>query len=242
MGSRPDYHYTLQVEFDTDRDDLLYEGVSFYRKNLIDRVSITNHRIRIIFERKSRIDIQEYMYSSQSPVRIQLYRAVCFYLAVTGTLPSVKSISLISEEQEILLEKERLTRHWDHCDIAMTLSPSDAGKCFGENGKSCYIAITYFLKAQLDVFPHDCFRASWSGINAIYAHLGPEDDSREREKLDALRLLILNQPMKESSKYIKGLSDSFWHEINWGLFIKAGKWNNKNRVVEDMYNNQYQDA
>ena len=232
------YNYTLLVVFKEKSRDVLYDGISFYRGNLIDRIKVSRHQIAICFSRSGKIDIENYLYSPQSPVRYQLYRAACFYLAVMGTLPDVKQIRIALNNETIALDKDKLTKNWTNCNIARTMPAETAAICFGENGKSCYAAITYFLKAQLDPFPRDRFRAAWSGLNALYSqyHIG----GNEQEKLKALSQLIRQQKPKLSVAYVKTLSDDFWRHLKWGLMFSDGNLS-RDALIKKIQNNNYAD-
>ena len=210
--------YTLYVDFQEDRKDALYNGVSYYNSKLIDHLQITYQQIAITFERSAAIDMENYLFTALNPVRIQLYKAVCFYLVVTGRIPDTNRIWLARDGQEFTLDKDRLTRHWNNCKIAYTMEPKAASKCFDKNGKTCYIAMTYFLKAQLDLFSHDCFRAAWSGLNALYNEFS--DDKREGIKLNALSKYLETHPALNAQAYIETLPGTFWKRINWYNYIQ----------------------
>lgn len=87
------FEYHLTVSFDTTENKLLYTGNSWYRKGVEDEIDIRQNSIDIIFTRSSKVDA-DYIFKPLSPVRYELYRAACFYLAVVGTLPLVRSIVL----------------------------------------------------------------------------------------------------------------------------------------------------
>ena len=210
--------YELQVQFQEARNDLLYEGDLFYKENLIDHVRVAYDQILFRFERSKKIELENYLYSAQSPVRIQLYKAACYYLAVAGHLPDVNAIRLTQGKTVWAADKERLTRHWENCRIDILLDSKAAARCFTREGKTCYIAITYFLKAQLDSFPHDCFRAAWSGLNALYNSL--TDDRFEGEKLKKLSQYLDRHPPESALTYIRTLPKGFWDRLDWYSFIR----------------------
>ena len=212
------YEYQLVVEFKEKQKDVLYEGPSWYSTKTVDQISITKNRIVIRFVRSAKVDTQAYLFTKASPVRIQLYRAACFYLAVTGALPDVKRVQLKSAQGDTELDKERLTQHWANCRIDLTMPAGVAAKCFSQDGKMCYVAITYFLKAQLDSFPHDCFRAAWSGLNALYN--GLTDDRHEGEKLKRLSRHLEQYPPESATAYVQALPNAFWDELQWYNYIQ----------------------
>ncbi len=234
--------YTLLVTFHEDQQDVLYEGESFFNKKVIDHVRIARNQIAVCCSRSRKTDMEHSIYSPQSPLRIQLYRAVCYYLAVTDALPPVESIRIVSGDQEVFPDRERLTRNWADCRVELTLDAKAAAKCFSEQGKTCYIAITYFLKAQLDTFSYDCFRAAWSGVNAVYTGLGAKENSKEHEKLDELQSFINKLLMAESVAYVQNLPDKFWNELNWGLILKDSLRKKKTNIVGRLCRNEYTDA
>ena len=213
--SATEYH--LKVSFKTDENELLYSGLSWYRKGIEDYVSVRKNAINISFNRRSRIEA-DYIFKPLSPVRYELYRAACFYLAVTGELPQVESIVLSTGQEYINLDIDRLTQHWANCHIDILLEPNMASKCFLQGGKHAYIVLTYFLKAQLDNFPADGFRASWSGLNALYSTL--TRDSYEKEKIKKLKKLITDSKMTRTEAYIRNLGDYFWKELEWYNYVQ----------------------
>lgn len=219
----------LIVLFDEKSSEPLYQGDSWYRKNLVDQLDIRRDRIEISFVRAGKID-SDYLFTSSCPVRIQLYRAACFYLAVTGRMPDVKEIALFQGDKRIEIDGERLTRHWANCRTEITIPPEVAVRCFRENGLKCHIAITFFLKAQLDTFPHDCFRAAWSGINALYN--GLKKDKNDKDNLNALSDFLRRQKPRRAEKYLRSLDNSFWDHLEWYNYIK---WNSLEKATEEVF-------
>ena len=231
------FQYTLYVGFQDNRDDILYDGVSYYTSKLIDHLKITYRQIAIDFERSAAIDMENYLFTALNPVRIQLYKAVCYYLAVTGKIPDTDRIWIAWNGQEFTLDKDRLTRHWANCEITYTMDPGVACKCFEKDGKTCYVAITYFLKAQLDLFSHDRFRAAWSGLNALYNHLS--EDWHENAKLNALSQYLINNPPVRVQEYIRTLPKSFWKSISWYNYLQN---HGLDKTIKDVFiTEMYQD-
>ena len=233
--------YVLSLAFSTDKKDKLYEGDSWYNKTITDHISITKDRIEIDFSRSSKIS-PDYMYTSSSPVRYQLYRAACFYLAVVGSLPPVQSIDLSMGNSIISLDPEQLTSHWENCKIEDTLSIDIASKCFLDDGKYCHIVMTYFLKAQLDPFPHDSFRAAWSGINALYNYLyhkkkAPNKD-HESNKIRSLKEYIRNHTLTNAESYASKLPNDFWTQIQWYNYSQK---ETISKIEKNLINNTYRD-
>lgn len=220
------FEYHLTVSFDTTENKLLYTGNSWYRKGVEDEIDIRQNSIDIIFTRSSKVDA-DYIFKPLSPVRYELYRAACFYLAVVGTLPLVRSIVLTGGKESISLDVERLTRHWNNCQITVLLKPETASKCFLQDGKNAYIVLTYFLKAQLDSFPYDGFRAAWSGLNALYSTLVEKDS--EKDKLKKLKDLMTKSDMPETSAYVATLDDRFWKRLEWYNYVR----NLNGKTVDD---------
>ena len=230
--------YELSVYFTTFDHEMLYQGVSSYNANIIDYIDISSSCLSIRFKRNKKTKAEEYIYSESSPVRYQLYRAACFYLAVTGSLPRVKKIVLKGKHQGSLqlLDKSLLTQSWNGCKVAITLPKEIAQKCFVDKDKRIYIIITFFLKAQLDSFSHDAFRAAWSGLNAFYNHLS--NSQYESEKLAVLRNLIKSKGSPEAEQYVKNLPDSFWKHIQWHNYIQ---WRSIDEIENLIRTNQCRD-
>ena len=135
--------YNLTVSFATTDKGLLYQGISWYNSKVVDALEITKDKIIITFERLKKTDPKEYILSYSSPVRYQLYRAACFFLVVTGSIPVIEKIELSDGELSTELDKSILTPHWEHCQIGITMPKETAAKCFGESGKVYYTIITY---------------------------------------------------------------------------------------------------
>ena len=228
--------YDLTVSFSTAGKELLYHGISWYNSKIIDTLEITEDKIVIIFERSEKPDPKEYICSSSSPVRYQLYRAACFFLAVTGSIPSIEKIELNDGEQSIKQDKSILTPHWEHCRIGITIPKETASRCFGEGGKVYYTILTYFLKAQLDAFPHDGFRAAWSCLNGIYNQLS--ESQYEKDKLAALREMIRSHRLEEAEGMAKTLDEDFWKHLQWYNYVQ---WKGISNVEEAIRINLYQD-
>ena len=214
--------YELCLKFRMDCAELLYDGESFYNRNIVDHLRITTDSIRITFERMRTARSEEYVYSERSTIRFQLYRAACYYLIVTGSLPEVETISLTWPGGAAELDKNLLINHWEHCDISVCWPKETAARCFSENGRITYIVMTYCLKAQLDLFSHDAFRAAWSALNGVYNHLIGE--GRERDKLDALKKLLKNTELPETEKYTKTLDAEFWRHLQWYNYAQKIKF------------------
>ncbi len=228
--------YSLTVSFSTTNRELLYQGISWYNRNIIDALEITEDKIIIVFNRLKKADPKEYILSYSSPVRYQLYRAACFFLVVTGIIPTIEKIELSDGEQSTELDKSIVTPHWEHCQISITMPKETASKCFKENGKVNYTIITYFLKAQLDSFPHDAFRAAWSCLNGVYNQLS--ESQYEKEKLAALRELIRSHRLVEAESMAKSLSEDFWKRLQWYNYVQ---WKGISNVEEAIRINLYQD-
>jgi hypothetical protein len=94
-----------------------------------------------------------------------------------------------------------------------------AAKCFQKEGKHAYIVLSYFLKAQLDNFPADGFRAAWSGLNALYSTL--TEDTHEREKIKRLKNLITDSNMTQTGEYVSKLDDYFWKNLEWYNYLQV---------------------
>ena len=48
--------------------------------------------------------------------------------------------------------------------------------------------------------------------------------------------------MADSTTFVGSLPDSFWHDVNWGLFVKAGMSRRKNRIDHILDQNGYKEA
>ena len=149
--------YELVVVFQDDTNIVYYEGASRYNRLINDQIMIRSSEIHIIFRRITSVRPENYIYSENSPVRFQLYRAACVYLVVRGFLPKVEKILLKSCSNWIELDKSVLIPNWGNCRIDVTWPIDVAARCLYETNRAIYVIMTYFLKAQLDHFSHDAF-------------------------------------------------------------------------------------
>lgn len=230
MATRVKHKNRLIVRFAEKAKDQLYKGESWYKKNLIDQLDIKRNCIEIDFERTNEIN-ENYLFTSSCPVRIELYKAVCFYLAVTGRMPKVKEVKLYQDSKEMEISAKRLIRHWEDCNVQITIPATVAEKCFKSDGAKSYIAITYFLKAQLDAFSHDCFRAAWSGLNALYEDMSK--DWHERSKLNGLSAFLkVNEP-KRAELYVKQFDNSvLWDRLEWYNYVM---WKKPSTLEKELF-------
>ena len=231
----------LTVEFKTRKKGLLYEGVSWYRKGIEDHLKIAENKIILTSVRTGKIG-EDFLFSPNSPARFQLYRAICFYLSVTGILPSVRRATFKVNKCDLPIDSSSLTQNWENCGIHILLDRDAASKCFTEKGKACYVAMTYFLKAQLDSFSNDCFRAAWSGLNALYNNM--TDKPHEKDKLQRLAQIIreFGLPLTEDQVTHIDSDSMFWRRLQWHNYIQ-NKHRGKNKTViqESLINGAYHD-
>ncbi len=230
---------TLSVEFDTKENEVLYDGEIWYRKNLIDMVRITADKIILTCQRANKAD-ENFIFSPNSPARNELYKAAVFYLCVTGAIPTVKRISLKNNDDTVKIDKDRLTRQWKGIKIEIPLDKTTAARCFFEDGKICYIAMTFFLKAQMGSFSNDRFRAAWSGLNALYNPL--TENNHDSDGLKKLRSLIKDNGLSTTEKYLEESGSKLWDYLQWHNFIQtAERGCYKKKVAERLISSYYQD-
>lgn len=211
----------ITVEFKESDKTVLYKGNSFLRKNLSDSLEITKQHIKISFSRSKKIDYKEILESENSLIRYQLQKALCFYLITQGTFPAVKRV-LIFDGIDIHDVSDMLfVKNMQGCNLDICLTPDVASTIFKDErySKNFYVAITYMIKAQIDAFSNDCFRAAWSGINSIFNCLkrSSEVDNgiRESDLLNRLERLIKSSEMKASIQEIEDLSEDFYKKLDW---------------------------
>ncbi len=219
--------YNLIINFKTPKNKLLYSGVSFYNKNLIDQIMITGKKIELIFQR-TRIKFDEDLIKSpRSNLRYQLHRALCYYLAINGEIPSVLDITLKSENQSLNLETSLITEDWANCRCDTLFESSDLNCIFQdqEYSKPIYIALTYWLKSELSLFENDRFRALWSGFNALYKEIHPKErpKNNECEQLKYFKNEFMKQRhFEKSTDYLEGfVKEEFWNTLEWFNFIRS---------------------
>ena len=111
----PRYKQSLTVAFDTTDDTPLYSGICYYRNNLSDNIEIRRSGIFISFERSKKDKPGELLNTQNSIIRYYLQKALCFYLAVEGSIPEVKDITFTCNDKTVSVEYERYAKHWKNC-------------------------------------------------------------------------------------------------------------------------------
>ena len=232
--------YCINVLFDLTDDGLLYSGQSFYKKNLIDQLEIRENCIKLFFTRIKEYSVNDCLYVSTAPTHYEIQRALTFYLAVRGSIPEVKSISLRKGEEEQYLSDMSYTTNWRNCKVQITYDLEVAAKIFAGDGKWPYIVMTYFLKSQLASFSLDQFHAAWSCINAYYNKYSRIGMNREKDKLFKLDDEIRNRKLPMTEQRIKELEKTdFWDRLQWFNYVKhnnVAKNGEKPKMQQWLYN------
>lgn len=215
-------HY-LEVVFKKKETEVLYDGASYLRENLSDQLYISDRKIRIFFSRSKKMPLKDVLDSSNSLIRYQLQRALCFYLAVQGTIPDVSSITFFDGIRKHPIAHESFTDTWKNCNLDILLPKEAVSAVFSERdkGKRVFVVLTYFIKAQLDLFSHDRFRAAWSGINGIYRTFCSNDKEKEYLQIRKLGESIVQFEMKNSQELVSSLSAGFWDHLEWYAFVHS---------------------
>lgn len=234
------YKQSLKIFFDSKDETVLYNGVCYYRKNLLDKINITRNAIEIFFERSKKDKPDELLNTQNSIIRFYMQKALCFYLVVEGSFPKVNKIRFTCNEQSYLIEHENFTHYWENMRVPIRLKQKVAQIIFeSAEGKQFYIMMTYFLKAQLDIFSHDCFRSAWSSLNCLYTYidkLNHEGYRSENNKLSTLSKIIEDNTMPESLKKIDSLGmDDFWTKLNWYNIFSRYSLKEFNRFMSNPY-------
>ena len=235
--------HILYVLFKGKDSSLLYNGSSFVSTILSDDVLITRNKIEIVFHRTKKIKKSEVLDSPNSIIRMHLQKCLCFYLSVIGEIPTVKSVTFISGTESVEIEHERFTQTWKNCHAEIRI-PANNAKCIFDGGREhiFYVMLTYFLKAQLDNFSHDRFRAAWSALNAMYNYIAKckgENDAKEYKKLRLLMQIIDEDRTKNSVNKAKELDEDFWKSVGWyDLLTHEDKGKLKERFC-DCYDDKY---
>lgn len=231
----------LEIIFKNSDKTVLYEGDSYLKKNLSDSMLITRKSIKIRFYRSKKINYVDVLESDNSLIRYQLQKALCFYLITQGSFPDVKSVVVFDGLEKHVLSEVFFTKNMKGCYLDICLSPEVASVIFGDSNyaKNIYIAITYMIKAQIDTFSNDCFRAAWSGINSIYnclRHSKEYDDGvRESDLLKLLEKMIQKSQMENSIIEIEDLHDDFYNRLDWYNYsIKYGDDIETNHIKDSM--------
>ena len=235
----------LIIQFVNRKKSMIYQGRSCLRKNLTDEISFYHDRILLTFDRKKPVQIQDCLFSRKSLFRYEIQKALCFYLAVNGMLPKVKRISLrrIDEDTEQVQKNISFSDSWQKCHVRLLLDTSVASRIFdcGETAKTAYIALTYYLKAQMDHFSHDRFRAAWSGLNVLYTALAPQNADREWKKIGALKKYYEKESMSNVRDSVKKLDEQFWKKLDWFSYTRnlCTNENGKVKPIDSIIQNVY---
>jgi len=226
--------YKLRVLFVEYSTDTLYSGPSYLKKNLSDQILISNQEICITFDRnKSDVNVLD---TKNSLVRYELQKALCFYIATRGTLPDVSSVEFYDGKVWITIQHEHFSDTWKNCHLLLLFSPETMKIIFSNHphAKDIYIALTYFIKAQLDAFPNDCYRAAWTGMNAVYGIFN--QSQKESEQLKVFANIIRNYSMDSLSSEIKSMGvDALLNSLNWYQFMHTERGNKTKRYLDFNY-------
>lgn len=233
--------HILRVQFKSKNSAVMYDGSSFVNKSISDEVLIKRNKIDIIFYRSKKMQVCDVLDSPKSIIRMHLQKCLCFYLAVTGEIPDVRVVTYICDTEKYPIEHEKFTQTWKNCYAGITLSAEYARIIFDQKkGQIFYVMLTYFLKAQLDNFSHDRFRAAWSTLNAMYSYLADNKSKNpnESEKLRNFMQIIDIEPMENSLEIVKALDYDFWKSVDWYyLLIQKDKGKIKEYYC-DCYNDK----
>ena len=207
----------LQIEFETDKRAIHYDGSVYVKKNLSDAVLVADNLICISFARKQPAKPSDLLDSPNSIIRGELQKALCFYLGVCGQIPPVRSVLYSRGKQQHKIDYEHFTNTWKNCEIDYPLLKDDASCIFSDQklASKRYINLTYYLKAQLSKFSNDRFRSAWSGINSFF-----ETEGCESNKIEKFRKSLAESNLLFSTRLISTLPDSFWDELDWYSYIK----------------------
>lgn len=233
--------HILCVQFKSKNLAALCDGNSFVNKRISDKILIKGNKIDIIFYRSKKVQVSEVLDSPKSIIRMHLQKCLCFFLAVTGEIPDVRAMTYICGTEEFKIEHEEFTQTWKNCYAKISL-PADYARIIFDrgDGQKFYVMLTYFLKAQLDYFSHDRFRAAWSALNAMYSYLAENKSKNpnESEKLRNLMRIIDNEPMENALETVKALDNDFWKSVDWYyLLIQKDKGKIKEYYC-DCYNDK----
>lgn len=221
-------NYELTVKFRTSGRKQFYAGESFLRKNLSDTLEITENEIKILFTRTSKVEASVFLSTTNSLLRFQVQRALSYYLAVAGEFPPVDSIFLSDGNQKHHIEHKGFTETWKNCELTYQLNPEHLNPIFQSQptSKALYIALTYWLKAQLANFSGDRFRAAWSGFNALYTSLSNSPSDSETSKIKCFFEKMANAPFHHSIQYLETTcSQDFWSRLDWYNYLKGTRTN-----------------
>ena len=207
----------LIIEFKTDKKDIHYDGSIYVKKNLSDIISVADNLICISFSRDNPAKLGDLLDSPKSIIRGELQKALCFYLGVCGEIPPVKNVTYLRGSKLHLINHEYFTETWKNCTIKHTLLKDDISLIFTnqELASKRYITLSYYLKAQIDKFSNDCFRAAWSGINSFFPAEG-----NESEKINGFRQFLTDSRLPLAKQFISTLPDYFWDKLDWYQYIK----------------------
>ena len=229
---------SLTVYFDIEDNAIIYEGQSYLKRNLSDRIIICKNKISILFTRSKKVDSETILTTPNSLLRYELQKALCFYLVSQKNIPEVSLVEFSDGYNKKPMKDCAFTSTWRNCEISVGLDADLASIIFSNKSyaKDVYIIITYFIKAQLDRFSNDRFRAAWTGINAVYRMYRKNEKERESDQINKLRNRIKVLPMKKSVHAVESLGDQFWGGIEW--YILAVHCDYKH-IFDSNYNSDY---
>lgn len=216
--------HELIVRFRSAKRGLLYRGPSHVKATLSDELLVEEHRIVLRFERSRKMAPETALSSPNSYVRYQLQRALLFYLACTGSIPPVHQVSFENQDGVHVLAHSGFTRTWKNCRVEHIISPNELKGLFTNQAysRAMGLALSFWVKAQLVLFPSDRFHAAWSGFNALYAYSARENDNTEEKRIATFMDRICLDAFPESAAFVNQLvKTGYFEKIDWYNYVKS---------------------
>ena len=240
------HNHILTLSFQNEKERILYQGESNYNATITDELIIKENAIIIHFNRSRKFDVESMLFTQNSIIRFELQRALCVYIAAVGSIPRILSLTLQTKNNTFSIEHESFTKQWENFKLDHTLPIEALAHIFQNKGKKAYIALSYFIEAQLIHESTERFRMAWSGVNALINILVAEKEAQqENKKIKALSYYMKQscQTMKNACETVDTLPEPFWKQLQWYQFYHGKSAKTANAFLSNtLCHGQYTDS
>lgn len=137
-------------------------------------------------------------------------------------MPQINAIVLREGDIEQDVPHKHFSSKWYDFKLRHTMDVKNASNIFKNipNRKCTYIALTFWIRSQLDLFPGDSFRTAWSGFNTLYTFTAPANARREFQKIEAFWAILDPAKFTRSLTFVNQLNkEGIWISLDWESYI-----------------------
>lgn len=218
------FQYSLIISFFIGDGETIYSGPIQSNKSIEEKLEVNSDNICLSFKRAKQQTVESRLLSSGSILRPCLQKAMCFYTGVKGEVPQVKEIYAIENGKRVEIVDKSFLQNWAHgrCNRQFPVYILTPIFFVNDKGKAVYVALSYWLKAQLSELTNDKFRFFWSGYNTIYSYYYPKIKKTiikyEFDQLLAFAKGNRSETYPESLQKVNEIEDSFYSRFSKGTY------------------------